>query len=89
VALNNLLEMDAGRKDNAYCLDWKRLYHGALFETDASKTRARIVDAQIAVLKRATELIGRPCCREHQELDDAWRFLHLLEKEPSTEQEVS
>ena len=64
-------------------LEWKRLYQGALFETDSVKMRARIVDAQIAVLRRSTELVGRSPSREHQELEDAWRFLHLLGSELS------
>ena len=86
----NLSQMGADREDDdAYCFDWKRLYQGALFETDPGKSRGRIVDAQIAVLKRATALVGRPLCREHQDLDDAWRFLYLLEREPSNEQEVA
>ena len=67
--------------DGAPSFDWKRLYKGALFETDSSKLRGRIIDAQIAVLGRSTELVGRPRSREHQELEDAWRFLYLLQSE--------
>lgn len=58
---------------------------GAILETDSVKIRARIIDAQSAVLKRSTELVCRAPCREHQELEDAWRFLHLLGSELSAE----
>ena len=80
----NLLQTASSSDDAAPRFDWKRLYQGALFETDSVKLRARIVDAQIAVLRRSTELVGRPPCREHRDLEDAWRFLHLLEYDVPT-----
>jgi hypothetical protein len=61
--------------------DWKVLYQTALFETDPAKIQERIVDAQIAILKRGHKLLASPWCREHQELDDALRFLRLLQNE--------
>ena len=85
----NLSENGAIWEDNASYSDWKRLYQAALLEVDAAKIRARIADAQIAILKRATELVARSACREHQELDDALRFLRLLENEASSEREVA
>ena len=81
------LSRTTGNSDDAAAprFDWKRLYQGALFETDSVKLRARIVDAQIAVLRRSAELVGRPPCREHRELEDAWRFLYLLKCAPHTD----
>jgi len=73
----------ASSRADAAPLEWKQLYQGALFETDSVTIRARIIDAQIAVLRRSTELVGRSPCREHQELEDAWRFLYLLGSELS------
>jgi hypothetical protein len=81
----NLSENSAVRDDAASRFHWKQLYQGALLETDPRKIRARMVEAQIAVLKRSTEILSRPLCREHRELDDAWRFLHLLERDVSSE----
>jgi len=85
----NLSETGIARKNDSYRFEWKRLYQGALFETDPGKIRVRIVDAEIAVLKRGAELVGHPLGREHQELDDAWRFLHLLERERSNGSQTS
>ena len=85
----NLSEKGAIWDDNASCSDWKRFYQAALLEVDTTKIRPRIVDAQIAILKRATELVARSSCREHQELDIALRFLRLLENETATEREVA
>ena len=61
--------------------DWKVVYQTALLETDPAKIQELIVDAQIAILKRGHELLASPWCREHQELDDALRFLRLLQNE--------
>lgn len=85
----NLHDMSADRNDDTYCSSWKRLYQEAVWETDRGKIRIRITHAQIAVLKRSTELVSRPAGREHQELNDAWRFLHLLESEAMKEQEIT
>ena len=65
--------------------DWKTVYQLALLETDPAKIQARIVDAQIAILKRGDKLLASPRGREHQELEDALRFLGLLENETSAE----
>ena len=85
----NLSNTSTARDDNPSHPDWKRVYQGALFETDPGKIRARIFEAQFAVLKRSTELVGRPLGREHQDLDDAWRVLHRLESESSNTDEVA
>jgi hypothetical protein len=61
--------------------DWKVAYQTALFETNPAKIQERIVDAQIAILKREHKLLASPWCREQQELDDALRFLGLLHNE--------
>ena len=61
--------------------DWKVVYQTALFETDPAKIQERIIDAQIAILKRGHKLLESPWCREHQELDDALHFLRLLQNE--------
>jgi hypothetical protein len=67
------------------CFDWRVVYQIALFETDPAKIQERIVDAQIAILQRGHKLLASPRCRERQELDDALRFLRLLQNEPSPE----
>jgi len=62
--------------DKASDFEWKRVYQGALLETDLSKIRARTLSAQIAIPKSGIELVGGPFCREHQELDETWHFLY-------------
>ena len=69
--------------------DWKVAYQTALFETDPAKIQERIVDAQIAILKRGHKLLASARCREHQELDDALRFLRLLQNEDLGEREAA
>jgi hypothetical protein len=61
------------------------VYQLALLETDPAKIQARIVDAQIAILKRGDKLLASPRGREHQELEDALRFLDRLQNETSAE----
>jgi|KBSMisStaDraftv2_1062788.scaffolds.fasta_scaffold35409_4 hypothetical protein len=85
----NLSDTSTPRNGNASDPDWKRVYQKALFETDLTKIRARIFDAQFAVLKRSTELVGRPLGREHHDLDDAWRVLYRLESESFSKDEVA
>jgi hypothetical protein len=76
---------------DTHCFDWRVVYQLALFETDPTKIQERVVDAQIAILKRAYKLLSLPLCREHQELNDALRFLRLLQDEssPSAECEAA
>ena len=69
--------------------DWKVAYQTALFETDPAKIQERIVDAQVAILKRGHRLAASASCREHQELDDALRFLGLLQNEALGEREAA
>ena len=69
--------------------DWKVVYQTALFETDPAKIQERIVDAQIAILKRGHKLLASPWGREHQELDDALRFLRLLQNEATEKREAA
>ena len=64
--------------------DWRVVYQLALFETDPAKIQERIVDAQIAILKREYKLASS-FCSEHQELYDALRFLRRLQDERSAE----
>ena len=78
----------AARSENASDLDWKQSYQKALFETDLSKIRTRLLEAQFAVLKRSTELVGRPLGREHYDLDDAWHVLYRLQSESLNKDEV-
>ena len=77
----NLSNTSAARNGNTSDFDWKRVYQKALFETDLGKIRARVFEAQFAVLKRSTELVGRPLGREPHDLDEAWRVLYRLENE--------
>ena len=69
--------------------DWRVVYQLALFETDPAKIQERIIDAQIAILKRGHKLLASPWGREHQELDDALRFLRLLQNETSGKREAA
>lgn len=69
--------------------DWRLVYQLALLETDPAKIQTRIVDAQIAILKRGHKLLASPRGREHQDLDDALRFLGLLQNETSAEPEAA
>jgi hypothetical protein len=69
--------------------DWKVVYQTALFETDPARIQERIVDAQIAILKREHKLAASPWCREQQDLDDALRFLALLQNEALREREAA
>ena len=89
MAQNNLLEIGTARDDDAACSDSKRAYQDALSETDPDKIKARTFDAQIAVLKRGTELAAHPFGREYQELDDAWRVLYRLESEFLNKEKVA
>ena len=84
----NLSDTSASRNGNASDLDWKRVYQKALFETDLGKIRARVLEAQFAVLKRSTELVGRPLGREHHDLDDAWRVLYRLQSGKPPDQAI-
>jgi hypothetical protein len=70
-------------------LDWRVVYQIALFETDPAKIQERIVDAQIAILKRGHKLLASPWCPEHQELDDALRYLRRLQNETSAERRAA
>ena len=67
--------------------DWRVVYQLALFEADQVKIQERIVDAQIAILKRGYKLLASPLCREHQELHDAMRFLRHLQDDTSADRE--
>ena len=67
--------------NDAATFDWKGVYQTALSETDPAMIQERIVAAQIAILKRGISLLASPSCREHQELNDAMRFLRLLQNE--------
>ena len=61
-------------------LHWERLYHKAILETDREKTLENIAAAHKAIIDRIEELLSKPACGEHTTLNEALRFLRLLEK---------
>jgi len=85
----NLSNTSAARNGNTSDFDWKWVYQKALVVTDPGKIRARVFEAQFAVLKRSTELVGRPLGREPHDLDEAWRVLYRLENESLDKDEVA
>lgn len=65
--------------------NWKELYQNAMLETDPAKMPQRFAKAQRAVLDRVEELHTKPVCDENRLLQDALRFLHILQDEVSAE----
>jgi len=63
---------------------WKNLYQSALLEPEPAKMMGRIADARTAILDRMAELKTCPSCDEVRALNDALRFLHILQKEIQT-----
>ena len=63
----------------AFPVGWKQLYQIALRETDPAMIPRRIEKARNAVLDRIEDLLTRPSCVEHQELNSAFRCLRELE----------
>jgi hypothetical protein len=63
------------------CRGWRELYSAALFETDKSRIPDRIVDAEKAIVARASELFsaGADSIEEDQALDDALYALRALQ----------
>lgn len=59
---------------------WRRLYVGALFESDRAKLAARITEARTAIICRARDLFRTPGdhIEEGQALDDALYALDAL-----------
>ena len=69
-------------------LHWERLYHKAILETDREKTLGNIAAAHKAIIDRIEELLSKPACGEHTTLNEALRFLRLLE-ENSAKQNIA
>ena len=64
--------------------EWKKLYQFALLETEPATIMGRIADARTAILDRKAELETCHSCDEVRALNDALRFLHILQKEIQT-----
>ena len=61
---------------------WRKLYIAALFEDDREQLARRISQARSAAIKRSRELFQqdpRECNEERNALDNALRFLDLIE----------
>ena len=56
--------------------DWERLYRAAVLESDRSKLRRRIEDAEAAILERSRSLSKRG--NSGKEQDAITRALHIL-----------
>jgi hypothetical protein len=56
--------------------DWEKLYRAAVLESDRSKLRRRIEDAEAAILERARSLSKRG--NSGKEQDAITRALHIL-----------
>jgi hypothetical protein len=57
--------------------DWERLYRAAVLESDRSKLRQRIEDAEAAILERSRNLSKSPG-NNGKEQDAITRALHIL-----------
>jgi hypothetical protein len=59
----------------------KQRYHSALLETDSAELPRRVAGAHTAIRNRLQELLSHPSCEEKMALEDATRFLCILEEE--------
>ena len=59
---------------------WLQLYQVALSENDPTKIRDRIAEARHAILDRMEDLLTSPCTAEHHALNNAFRFLCILQE---------
>ena len=61
-------------------ITWRELYRAAILELDPAKLPQRILDAETALITRATELFqdGGGSGQETQDLDDAMYALQAL-----------
>lgn len=59
---------------------WKRVYEGAISDSDYSVKLDRIADARNAILDRAEEILTHPSSHERRALNDALRTLRMLEQ---------
>ena len=66
--------------------NWKELYSRAMLQTNETKMRRQVDDARNAVLDRIEEILTKPASDEHKSLNDALRFLQVLQNEISAKQ---
>jgi hypothetical protein len=60
---------------------WQLLYVAAMAETQKSNLNYRIVEAEMAISRRWTELLNEPIGPERQALADARAALRVLRRE--------
>jgi hypothetical protein len=60
-----------------------------VLDTDREKTLENIAAAHKAIIDRIEELLSKPACGEHTTLNNALRFLRVLENQTSAKQNAA
>jgi hypothetical protein len=68
---------------------WKELYKLALLEPDRAKVPARVAEARAAISWRLSDLGSSPSSEECAALEEAQKFLRLVENKKRCQETVS